>query len=52
MSTVARLAAFAVALLACFGAAFGVGRAVGPVGDGAPAPAATTTTLPGHGGHS
>jgi hypothetical protein len=51
-----RLVAFAVILLAAFGAAFGVGRAVGPIGDDRPAPdapAATTTTMPGmdHGGH-
>jgi hypothetical protein len=49
----AKLAGFAVIALAAFGAAFGVGRAVGPVGDDpAPAPsAATTTTDPDHGGH-
>jgi hypothetical protein len=50
----AKLAGFAVLLLASFGAAFGVGRAVGPIGDDPmPAPAATTTTsVPQHGGHS
>lgn len=31
-----RLAAFAVGTLAAFGAAFGVGRAVGPIGDDPP----------------
>jgi hypothetical protein len=50
----AKLAGFAVLLLATFGAAYGVGRAVGPVGDApTPAPAApvTTTMAPDHGGH-
>jgi hypothetical protein len=49
----AKLAGFAVVLLVTFGAAFGVGRAVGPAGDDpAPTPAATTsTTVPDHGGH-
>lgn len=48
----AKLAGFAVLLVVGFGAAFGVGRAVGTSGD-APAPAATTTTTePVHGGHS
>ena len=32
----ARLVAFALALVLVFGAAFGLGRAVGPVGDDAP----------------
>jgi hypothetical protein len=45
-----RLAAFAVGLLAAFGAAFGLGRAAGPLGDdGHPAarrPPATTSTGP------
>ena len=54
MGAPAKLAGFAVLLLATFGAAFGIGRAVGPV-DGAtsPTPSATTTTtmVPGHGGH-
>jgi hypothetical protein len=50
----AKLAGFAVLLLATFGAAFGVGRAVGPVGDGADTivTTTTTTTVPIHGGHS
>ncbi|WP_421121482.1 hypothetical protein ACE2AJ_09090 [Aquihabitans daechungensis] len=55
MSAPAKLAGFAVILLATFGAAFGIGRAVGPVGDdrpSAPATTTTTTTAPGHGGHS
>jgi hypothetical protein len=40
-----RIAAFAVGLLAAFGAAFGLGRAVGPLDDQpTPAPASTTTT--------
>lgn len=46
-----KLTAFAVALVATFGAAYGLGAAVS--GDGAgssPAPV-TTTTHPGHGGH-
>lgn len=51
----AKLAGFAVVLLATFGAAFGVGRAVGPIGDEtdpAPMDMGTTTTAPGHdGGH-
>jgi hypothetical protein len=55
-SPVLRLAAFAVGLLAAFGAAFGLGRAVGPLGDAAePAPhrmpAATQPAAPGHGEH-
>ncbi len=52
MGVPAKLAGFAVILLATFGAAFGIGRAVGPVGDD-PAPAGTTpTTVPmDHGGH-
>jgi hypothetical protein len=51
----AKLAGFAVILIVAFGAAFGIGRAVGPVGDAAPAPAGittTTTTMSGHGAHS
>jgi hypothetical protein len=49
----AKLAGFAVILLVAFGAAFGIGRAVGPVGDAAPAPTEiTTTTMTGHGVHS
>ncbi|HWJ63771.1 MAG TPA: hypothetical protein VNS19_17485 [Acidimicrobiales bacterium] len=54
MNPAAKLAGFAVVLLASFGAAFGIGRAVGPIGDDPepPAPAVTTTTtMPGHGGH-
>jgi hypothetical protein len=52
----ARLAAFAVVLLAVFGAAFGLGRAVGPVGSDAPdVPATSHRDAPGadhdrHGG--
>ncbi len=54
MTVPTKLAGFAVILLATFGAAFGVGRAVGPVGDDpAPPPVTTTTTTePDHGGHS
>lgn len=53
-----KLGGFAVILLAVFGAAFGIGRAVGPVGDEPSPPAVTTTThattptTAGHGGHS
>lgn len=36
MSTTVRLAAFAVGTVAAFGAAFGVGRVVGPIGDDGP----------------
>ncbi len=36
MSTVAKLAGFALGLAAVFGAALGVGNAVGPVGPSAP----------------
>ncbi len=50
-----RLAAFAVGLVAAFGAAFGLGRAVGPVGSDdrppAEAPAVTATTHPADGTH-
>ncbi|MCU1371609.1 MAG: hypothetical protein JWO77_2803 [Ilumatobacteraceae bacterium] len=56
MSVSVKLAGFALGLVAVFGASFGLGRAVGPVGgEPAPPPAATTTsttTAPGHGGHS
>ena len=52
MNVPTKLAGFAVILLATFGAAFGVGRAVGPVGND-PTPGSTvTTTNPTHGGHS
>jgi hypothetical protein len=54
-----KLAGFAVVLVAAFGLAFGVGRAVGPVGDDAspspsapPTTAVVATTTSGHGGHS
>ena len=40
MNVVARLVAFVVVLVLCFGAAFAVGAAVGPIDDGEP----TTTT--------
>ena len=57
MGVTAKLAGFAVILIATFGAAFGVGRAIGPVGDdSSPVPVTdtttTSTTVPGHGGHS
>ena len=56
MSIPVKLAGFALVLLATFGASFGIGRAVGPVGDdSAPAPtrtATTTTMVKDHGGHS
>lgn len=54
----AKLAGFAVVLIASFGAAFGIGRLVeGPDGRGAPSPTATstsvvTTTTTDHGAHS
>lgn len=48
MSVPAKLAAFAVVLVLSFGAAYGVGAAVGPIEDdppdGAHTPAATTVT--------
>ncbi|HYH25286.1 MAG TPA: hypothetical protein VD834_08085, partial [Blastococcus sp.] len=48
MNTPARIAAFALGLIAVFGAAVGVGAAVGPVGPaGVDAPASTGS---GHGG--
>ena len=43
-SVALRLGAFAVGLIAAFGAAFAVGRAVGPVDDDQAPPGATTTT--------
>jgi hypothetical protein len=46
-----RLAVFDVGLLAAFGAAFGIGRTVGPVGDDQPAPGVTTTVPVDHGEH-
>ena len=53
MGTAAKLTSFAVALVAVFGAAFGVGRAVGPLDDEPTSPPAvtTTTTMTTHGGH-
>ena len=48
-----RLAAFAVGLVAAFGAAFGLGRAVGPTDSGHPStPTVTTTTPTADGGHA
>jgi hypothetical protein len=45
MSVPLRLAAFALVLVVCFGAAYGVGAAVGPADDGgATVPHATVTT--------
>lgn len=53
MNAPAKLAGFAVILLAAFGAAFGLGRAVGPNdADPAPTPTTTTTITTEHGGHS
>jgi hypothetical protein len=43
MSTPARLAAFGLGLLAVFGAAVGVGNAVGPVGPAAPSTSPSST---------
>lgn len=55
VSVTAKLAGFAVGLVAVFGAAFGIGRAVGPLDDRPTGPAATTTTtmapMTTHGGH-
>ena len=56
MPTTAKLATFAVGALVAFGAAFGLGRAVGPIG-GEDAPAhpghpEATTTVPGGGSHA
>lgn len=46
-SVALRLGAFAVGLLAAFGAAFAVGRAVGQLDDDpSPSAPATTTTVP------
>ena len=53
MKVATKLASFGVALVATFAIAFGVGQAVGPVGEDSPTPASTTTTVdPNHGGHS
>lgn len=56
MSTASRLSLFAAGLVVAFAAAFGVGRAVGPVGDDDPAPPTTTAPIeqvgdPDHGEH-
>jgi hypothetical protein len=50
VSVVAKLVAFLVVLVLCFGAAYAVGAAVGPIGDdGEPAGVTTSTTMPmGH----
>lgn len=47
MRVAATLAGFAVGLVAVFGAAFGIGRAVGPIGDDRPTPGSVSTTMPG-----
>jgi len=47
MTTSVRLAAFTVGTLAAFGAAFGLGRVVGPIGDDRPG-----MSEPGHMGPS
>ena len=49
LPVIARLGLFGVGLVAAFGAAFGIGRAVGPIGDDDPAPSphGTHTTQPG-----
>ena len=44
MNVPAKLAAFALGLVACFGIGLGVGAAVGPIDDGAPQPTHTHTT--------
>jgi hypothetical protein len=47
MNVPAKLAAFAVGLVACFGIGLGIGAAVGPIDDGAPQPTHTpATTVP------
>ncbi|WP_426574379.1 hypothetical protein [Aquihabitans sp. McL0605] len=53
MAVTVRLAIFSVALLVAFGAAFGLGRAVGPIGGDAstPGPSVTTTMPMDHGSH-
>ena len=51
MSVPAKLASFAAVLALSFGVAYGAGAAVGPIGADDPVPAATSTTMPEHGGH-
>lgn len=52
MNAPTKLATFAVGLLLAFGAAFGVGRAVGPIGESDdPAPSAPTEAVDHDGGH-
>jgi hypothetical protein len=47
MNVPAKLAAFAVGLVACFGIGLGIGAAVGPIDDGAPQPThPPATTVP------
>ena len=47
MNVPAKLAAFAVGLVACFGIGLGIGAEVGPIDDGAPQPTHTpATTVP------
>ena len=46
MNVPAKLAAFAVGLVACFGIGLGIGAAVGPIDDGAPQPTHTPTHMP------
>jgi hypothetical protein len=50
MSVSARLATFAVVVVAAFGAAFGLGRAVGPIGEGDPMPVPADAPANDHGG--
>ena len=44
MNVPLKLAAFGAALVATFAISYGVGNAVGPVGDNPPAPSTATTT--------
>lgn len=48
MNVPAKLAAFALVLAVCFGGAYAVGAAVGPIDDPAPAPA-PAPAVDGHG---
>jgi hypothetical protein len=46
MNVPAKLAAFALGLVACFGIGLGIGVAVGPIDDGASQPTHTGTHTP------
>jgi hypothetical protein len=47
-AVVGKLAGFAAVLALAFGAAFGIGRAVGPIGDDRPAAPSVPVTEPTH----